>query len=270
MATKKTADKSITANAEIVEILEVSRGQIECCLLGATPYICNRMSEKGARELLIPRGRKTSAEKATTLKHDPRLEYRSSPYLVSDPAFPTYIGILATSFKKAMMTAALDIPGAKKAQIARLVHVRAETANQLIPLYGVPELHMATVRSADMNRTPDIRTRATLPKWACKVTITYAVPMLRPQAIANLLAAAGQMSGVGDWRGEKGSGNFGEFAIVGPDNPEFLAVMQAGGREAQQAAIEAPKCFDDETQDLLDYYDGELKSRELRGKVAAV
>jgi hypothetical protein len=27
---------------------------------------------------------------------------------------------------------------------------------------------MTPVRSADMNRTPDVRTRAILPEWACK------------------------------------------------------------------------------------------------------
>ena len=35
-----------------IEIIELRRGRLEMCILGTTPLICNRMSQKSARELL--------------------------------------------------------------------------------------------------------------------------------------------------------------------------------------------------------------------------
>jgi hypothetical protein len=200
-------------------------------------------------------------ERATTLKHDPLTEYRSSPYLLSNEAAPTAIAILATAFKGAMKTAALDLPGAKKAQIGRLVYVEGD----MVGIYGVPQLFMTTVRSADMNRTPDIRTRAILPQWACKLTVTFVQPLMRMQAVANLLGASGFTAGVGDGRPEKGAMSYGQFTIVDKDDPTFLEIVQNGGRAAQLAAIEAPSAYDDETMSLLAWFDTELKHRQLKG-----
>jgi hypothetical protein len=259
MATKKNT--ATTQNADIVEILEVSQGKIECCILGSTPLILNRMSEKAKHELLLPRGRKTVAERATTLKHIPIEEYRASAYRFSDESRPTYLGVLSTAFKGALRTAALDLPGARKAQVGRLTYVEGD----YVGIYGVPQLFMSITRSADMNKTPDVRTRAIVPKWACRLTISYVQPLMRPQAVANLLAAAGLTIGVGDWRPEKGAGNYGQFSIVDKDDASFLDILSTGGRDAQKAALDAPTCYDDETADLLSWFDTELQRRQLKG-----
>jgi hypothetical protein len=54
-------------------------------------------------------------------------------------------------------------------------------------VYGVPKVFCAITRSADMNRTPDVRTRAILPEWACRFTVRFEKPILRDQTIADLL-----------------------------------------------------------------------------------
>ena len=121
------------------------------------------------------------------------------------------------------------------------------------------------VRSADMNKTPDVRTRAILPKWACRVSITYVQPLIRPQAVANLLAAAGLTIGVGDWRPEKGAGSYGQFQIVDAHDPAFLEIVSTGARDAQQDGLDTPVCYDDETSELLDWFNEEHSKRTLRG-----
>lgn len=250
-----------TPPSDQIDILQVERATLEVCVLGTSPIILNRMSEKAKRELLMPKGRKTAVEKATTLKHNPMEEFRASPYRLASESAPTLLAVLSTSFKGAMANAALDLPGAKKAQIGRLVHVDGD----MVPLFGIPQLFMSTVRSADMNKTPDIRTRAIVARWACRVSITYTKPLMRPQAVANLLAASGIIDGIGDWRPEKGKGNYGQFEIVSTDNEDFLDVIATGGREAQKAAIESPTCYDNETTDLLAWFDEELSRRQIRG-----
>jgi hypothetical protein len=250
-------------STQSISILEVNKGSMDFCVLGTSPLICNRMSEKAMRELLAPKGRKTTAEKAASMKHDPIQEFRDSPYQLIDESAPTLIGILPTSFKGAMRTAALDVPGAKKAQIGRLVYVHGE----MLPVWGIPKLFMAITRSADINRTPDVRTRAILPEWACRIRIDFLKPIINEQSVANLLAAAGFQSGVGDWRQEKGSGNYGSFRLVSENDPDFVRITSTMGREEQIKAFDNPITHDKETSDLLAWFETEAKRRGM--KVAA-
>lgn len=256
------ATKTTDTSGEVI-IVEMNRGVMDFCILGKSPLILNRMAEKARMELLAPKGRKTAADKQSTLKHDPYSEFRSSPYTMTDPSAPTVLAILPTAFKQAMASAALDMPGTKKAQIGRLVSVDWDR----MPLYGLPKLFMAVTRSADAARTPDIRTRCIIPQWACRLRVSFMKPVLREQSVVNLLAAAGELSGVGDWRQQKGSGSFGAFTIVSADDPEFQRIVSTGGRDAQRAAMEKPEPYDDETEELLGWFDTEIKRRGF--KVAA-
>ncbi len=264
MATKAKASEEMV----IEELLSVERGEFTVHILGMTPLVLNRMSEKTMRELLLPRGKKNAAEKASTAKHDPLTEYQASPYIMPHDA-QTYIGGLASWFKQAICTAALDMPGARKAQIGRLVYV---TGN-LVGIYGVPKLFMSIVRSADMNRTPDVRTRAIIPEWACELRITYAQPLLNQKVIMSLLTTSGLTSGVGDWRPQKGKGDYGQFFVASSsDHDEWERRVSTGGRVAQELAMANPECYDIETEELMTWYGDEFKRRgfgERRNGVAA-
>lgn len=254
MATKAAAAPA--AGTEI-QIMELKTGRVDMCILGTTPLILNRMSQKVWQELLAPKGRKTTIEKASSLKHDPIQEFRNSPYIMQDPNSSTLFGVMASGFKKAMGTAALEIPGAKKAQIGRLVYV----PGQYVEVFGLPQIFMSITRSADMNKTPDVRTRAILPKWACRISIEFVKPALREQAMWNLMAAAGIVSGIGDWRQEKGSGNFGSFRVCDPEDPQFLEIIDTMGRATQAEAYNNPQPYDDETSEILAWYEPEMKKR---------
>lgn len=254
MAIKKTTDDTISID------INVTRGYLTLCLLGEAPFICNAMSEKAYHELLLPAGRKTSADKAQSLKHDPKKEFRNSVYYAREPNSPTLIVMRSTAFKKAAMGAALDIPGARKTQIGRLMYVVGDE----VPIYGVPELMMAVTRSAGIDRTPDIRTRAIIPSWCAVLNIEYAQPLLNPIVIGKLFATAGITQGVGDWRVEKGSGAYGRFSVVNPDHPQVKLLMDIGDREAQLAALENPVAYDSETESLLDWYDTEITRRGIK------
>lgn len=243
-----------------IQIMEVRKGELRFCVVGTTPIILNRMSEKAKRELLLPKGRKNAAEKASTLKHEPLAEFRASAYQLASEQAQTLLAVLATSFKGAIRSAALDMPGAKKAQVGRLTYIEGD----YVGIFGVPKLFMSVTRSADMNKTPDVRTRVIVPKWACYVSVTFVKPILREQAVSNLLAAAGITIGVGDWRPEKGAGSYGQFRLASADDAEFLDIVQHGGRSDQIAAMESPECYDAESAELLSWFDAEVKRRGFR------
>lgn len=249
---------------EHIDVMAVEQDEIHFMIVGTSPLILNRMSEKARRIILLPE-KKTAVERQSTLKHNPMEEFQASPYTMRDPEAPTFLALLATAFKGAIGTAALDIPGAKKAQIGRLVYVNGD----YISIYGEPQLLMSVVRSADINRTPDIRTRVIVPRWACEVHVTYVKPILREQPIINLLAGAGLSVGVGDWRPEKGKGSYGQFKLVSADDPDFLEISQTWGRAAQIAAMEHPVCYDQETEELLSWWGTEVERRGFKVKVTS-
>lgn len=243
-----------------ISIMEIERGRIQFFIRGDSPLICNAMSAKAKQTLLMPPGRKNAAEKASTLKHNPLNEFRDSMYTARDERSPTRVVAKATAFKGALMSAALDLPGASKAQIGRLAYVEGDE----VSVYGVPKLMMAVTRSADIAKTPDVRTRAIFPEWACCLTVQFTKPLLKEQAVVNLLAAAGITQGIGDWRVQKGSGNYGQFSLVGADDQDFARIVASGGRAEQDAAIAEPEPYDSETEALLDWYDHEVVRRGFK------
>jgi hypothetical protein len=246
MATAKKA-----ADSGEISVVTLVEGEMHFCILGTSPLVFNRLSEKAKRELLFPQ-KKTTASKAATMKHDPVAEFRASPYRMLDPEAPTLLAVLPTMFKQAMGTAALCTPGAKRTDIDRLVRVNWEN----LPCFGIPKLFCAITRSADMNRTPDVRTRAILPEWACKFSVRFEKPLLREQTIADLLSAAGRVAGICDWRQEKGSGSFGSFKLVSESDKDFQRILTYG-RDAQADALENWVAYDQDTAELLTWFNVE-------------
>lgn len=250
------AKRSNDGPAEL-SIVDLDVGQVELCILGTSPFVFNSMSLKAKGDLIYPRGKLSSADKASRMKHDPMTEYRDSVYAHKDDDRTTRLKFSGVAFKKAMASAALDIPGLKKAQIGRLVWVE----NHDVDIFGVPQFYMAVVRMADIGKTPDIRTRAILPTWCTRVSINYVKPIMNHQAIAKLLAAAGRIIGVGDGRQEKGTHSFGQFEIVAENDPRYKAAQKGGGRDAQDRALRDPAYYDLETEKLFTWFKNEVERR---------
>lgn len=248
---------------ESVSVLEIKRETIELCIVGTTPMIQQAMSAKVRAGLLLPPQKKNAAEKAGSLKHEPLQEYRGAFYRTRGTDAPTAIGMPAGAFKAMIGAAALRMPGVKRTEVEQLTYIEGDTT---IPVYGVPQMLMSVVRSADMNRTPDIRTRPILPKWALRVRVGFVIPIMNRTAVVNLISAAGVFIGLSDWRPEKGSGNFGQFRICDPTDPEFKEILKMG-RKAQEPAMDSPEPYDDETSELMSWYEVETKRRGF--KVAA-
>ena len=248
---KKSANK-----VNEVQIEKLGIGVASVWVKGMTPLIYNAMSAKVRGELLLPKGKKSAAEKATTLKHDPLAEYRASVYRRMGNVGETRLTFPATAFKNAAIGAVRHLDaGVTMVQMKQLIWV----CGDIVSVYGVPQLHMAVVRSADMNKTPDVRTRAILPEWCCRLRIQFVKPNLNETTLARLLEAGGLLNGVGDFRQEKGKGNYGQFEIS--SEAECQDIISRGGMKAQDAALESPEFYDAETAELYGWYVEERKRR---------
>lgn len=240
-------------------VTEVMEGRLDAVLVGRSPLLLHRMAEKAKRELLMPTGRKTSADKAANLKHNPLEEYRDSAIRLSTG--PTLLGFRSAGVKQAVASAALDMPGSvSKAKIGRLAWVPGEH----LSVYGRQQLFMTVVRMADINKTPDIRTLAIVPKWVIPISVNFVEPLLNPTVILNLLVAAGLYIGIGDGRNEKGKLTYGQFEVMSVTQAQADPNVQeifAEARDAQIEAMQNPKPYDEETRELLTWFETEIRTR---------
>jgi hypothetical protein len=229
-------------------------------LLGVSPLIMNRFSAKAKQELLFPQSEtKNKAARRESLKHDPLAEYRECMYRNRNPNEPTLLHFPQGAFSKAMAFAALDVPGASRAEILRLVSIDSLQVN----IYGCPFLGMDMVRSSNMARTPDVRTRAYLPRWCCEIEVQYAQSNIGPHQVMNLLGAAGHIVGLGDYRPQKG-GAYGKFIVVDPNGKDMVEykAVQKEARAVQQAAYNVPDFFDVDSRELYEWFISEVERRE--------
>jgi len=245
------------AEAGTLHIDALKQGRVTLRMIGTTPLYFNAMSAKAKRTLLIGGGKKTAAERKE-LKHDPEQEFRDSVYRL--PSGPTLLGFPAPGVKGAMATAALETPGVTKTSVQRLIFL----PEQKIKVWGKPFLKMDVVRSADMARTPDVRTRAFLPRWCAEVDIAFVRPTLSVHSVVSLLSNAGVIVGIGDFRQEKGRGSYGTFSVAGDDLgdwSDYWSEVTAEGRAVQEAAMADPEYADDETAELMAMLDEERAKR---------
>lgn len=249
---RKKAEKS---EAEIT-VPTLKQGMAKLRIIGITPLFQNRMSNK-VKEYLLVGGRKKTAAQRLEIKHNPLQEFRNSAEIL--PEGPTALGLRVTAVKGAMCSAALETAGVTKTSAQRLLFMPGDFAH----LYGTPQLRMDVVRSADMNRTPDVRSRCFLSRWAAEIEVRYITPQLSLASVVALLCNAGVLIGVGDFRQEKGKGSFGTFRVIGEGekDKEWDDLVKNHGREAQLPALESPEYAGNDTAELMRFFEEELVRR---------
>ena len=255
MATKKN---NTPTDTEII-ISKLKIGKADIWIKGLTPFLCSAVSSKTIDSLLSPKDRKSAASKAQNLKHKMYDEFVDSMYQAREEdgnLDKTRILGKAAMFKASMATAALEIPGAKKTQIGRLVQVLGD----YVEIYGVPCMHLSVVRNSGMDRTMDVHPKALIKDWCCKITVTFTMPTVSMNTVYGLLETAGQIIGVGDFRPEKGKGTFGMFTTC--EESDVKDIIKNGGLKAQDAAIKTPMFYDRETEQI---YKLHQEYREKRG-----
>ena len=166
-----------------------------------------------------------------------------------------------------MATAAIETKGVAKTNVQRLIFL----PDLEMEIYGKPYLKIDTVRMADINKTPDMRTRAYLKEWCAEVKINFVMPTLTATDVFTLLQNAGTIIGLGDFRQEKGRGAYGCFTVTGEELPNWKEYkadwnrITKQGMDEQKYAMDYPECADDQTEELM----GFLEEERARRMVAA-
>ena len=209
MATKK--------KETVVEILPIDIRMAEITLIGDTPLIVHKWSEKAKREML-EKQMKVAKNKGKDAK-SPVADFIDSIYwLEGEPEEKTEegfektvsfakFGFPATAFKAAAVAAGYRAGVLKNMVMANgAFHIIGE----LVEIDGKPQMREDMVRVG--MGTADIRFRGEFPVWSAKFVIRYNASVMGLDQIVNLFNLGGFACGIGEWRPEKG-GTYGMFHV---------------------------------------------------------
>jgi len=180
-------------------VLNIQR--IEVTLIGDTPLIMHKWSEKAKKEMLDKQMKK--AKQAKEAK-DPKRDFEDSIYKLDGGKY----GFPVIAFKAAAVTACTSIGGITKVAARQAFHIDGEFAE----IEGSePRMREDMVRVG--MGTADIRFRGEFFPWFTTLSIAHNANVMSAEQILNMLNTAGFGVGIGEWRPEK-DGQYGRFHVA--------------------------------------------------------
>jgi hypothetical protein len=195
---EKPADKDVVINPLLIATMRAK-------IVGITPYLSNKMSDKDKQSMLDKQMGKGSEKNKI---RDPKQEVENKIHKMSDDK----VGIPIVAIKKAMVESAPLLEMEKKLVRGGLFIV-AEDGNLVELKYKKMVVNEAITRDSGISRTPRTTFRPEFRDWSCEFTIKYNAKQVTPDQILNLLKVAGFHIGLGSWR-PLTDGNFGTFTVA--------------------------------------------------------
>jgi len=202
---------SVSPEPERLEIPAMELRRIVLKIIGTTPLIMHRWSEKAKKQM-----RDKQQKKATIAKEakDPQTDFHQATYFISqDP--PRY-GFSVLAFKAAAVDAAVAL-GGKKTEVRRAFRIDPDVTTLDGPMTEILT-DSAPMMREDMVRvgmgTADLRYRPEFVTWRANLKITFDARQISAAQIVTLFRQAGFSTGIGEWRPEK-DGIYGCFDVEG-------------------------------------------------------
>ena len=209
----------MAANTTTVVLPPLQIETVNVTLIGDTPLIVHRWSEKAKKQMLDKQMKKATAGKEAK---DPERDFRESLYVLEDGLY----GFPIIGFKAAAVTACTSIGSMTKVAARQAFHVDGE--------FAVIEGDEPTMRE-DMVRvgmgTADIRYRGEFRNWFTTIAVKYNANVMSAEQILNLMQTAGFAVGVGEWRPEK-DGQYGRFHVATAREMKIIEEMRGKKRAA--------------------------------------
>jgi hypothetical protein len=188
-----------------IEILEFQIRELVIPIIGISPLIVHRFSEKALKMIQDKQG-----GKAKNKKHEirnPEDDFQGAKHISAEG----WEGFPAAGFKAAMTRGAKMIGMVMKdTQTAFFVRADCEET-QLVKIHGEARMRTDQVRVG--MGSADIRYRPEYPQWYAELTIEFNAGILSADQIYQMVKAAGYGCGIGEMRPEKGKFNYGRFKL---------------------------------------------------------
>lgn len=204
---------AVESEARGIEIPEIHIETFRVKLIGDSPLIMHKWSEKAKKQMLDKTMKKATAGKEAK---DPFREFCDAMYwLTEKPENPTMDDVMSakygfptTAFKAAAIDAGFQQGILEKKTTARgAFHIIGEYA----VIEGTPEMREDTVRIGISGA--ELRYRGEFKNWGTILTIRYNPMAMSMEQIVNLFNMGGFANGVGEWRPAK-DGVYGTFHVA--------------------------------------------------------
>lgn len=195
------------APAVAIEIDRIAEECIHVPILGVSPLIVHRFSEKAKRQMLdASQGRQTPKA-----PKDPEAEYEAAFYRLADGGY----GFPADAFKQATVGAARFYGKAvSMTALKQFIFISGELGEDgrmMIPIEAdEPTMREDVVRVG--RGGTDLRYRPQFHPWSAVLEVRYFTAVLTRTSVLSLIDAGGLAVGVGEWRPER-DGTFGTYRI---------------------------------------------------------
>ncbi len=182
-----------------VQIPGLQIATFKLTLIGDSPLICNRFSEKAKKQMLDKQMGKPKQAKEFK---NPQKQYEGSLYPLGKGKY----GFPVVAFKSAAVDACSHADGITKVEARGAFHINSEMAE----IVGKPTMREDTVKIA--MGTTDLRYRGEFKQWQTTLEVRYNKNVLTVEQIVNLFNIGGFAIGVGEWRPQR-DGSYGMFHV---------------------------------------------------------
>jgi len=210
---------------EIVSIPEINKKHAKIRVMGITPYLSHRKSDKSMAQIEAKEGQKPKQAKG---KRDPQADYRDSLYWLNkegegiqpgeDVDKHEYgFGIPSRSFKKSCVNACRSVGNLKSTLMRNAFFVMPEyipILNHDFKTFALPKFRKDWLPLPGRSGSSTMSYRGEFSEWACELQIEFNANVISLAQIANLLNLAGFGVGVGDDRPDKSGGIQGRFEVI--------------------------------------------------------
>jgi hypothetical protein len=209
MSTDTTTTNGQIDVSQVVRLTRIEKQTIEIPIVGITPLIPHKWSEKAKRMMREKQSAPTKARAKLAAK-DAAEEAEASLYRLPDgrPGMP------ATAFKAATVGGARFYGKDVTIVMQKIsLFVLGEGDDQLVPIVGDMTMREDTPRNA--GGVVDLRYRYSFWPWSAVLSVQFIPSAIDAESVVNLIDAGGN-GGVGDWRPSAPkslTGTFGRYRV---------------------------------------------------------
>lgn len=182
-----------TVPTQIV-IARHERRVIRVPIVGRTPYIPNKWSEKSLRMMREAQSGQGRVKKAREAKRPEEDAFQATYWIVPNEI----AGAPAVSFKAALIGAVRAFEGITMVAAKTMFHVYGEGPEQLVRLLDA-EWQMREDTPRNATGVADLRYRNQIWPWRADVEIEFPPGRISAESVLALMDEAGR-GGIGDWR----------------------------------------------------------------------
>ena len=202
----------ITVEEQKIKIPPLAFALANITLIGDTPLLVNKFSEKSKVEMLEKQMKRAKAAKPA---RDPEAEVQAALYVIESKSTKKakFYGIPAGGLKNCCVSACRFISGVPMTIARGAFQIISDNPENLIEIKGSkPVIDERIVRIGGFKKTAMVRFRPRFDEWSLSFKVKYNQSIISPEQLLNLFENAGFAVGLCEHRPEK-NGNNGMFSV---------------------------------------------------------